>query len=220
MGSGCGSYIDSRASYVKLSYGTATCPAGQDVTTQAECEKAVSAFGFTGLNNPWVGTYSRIPRWCSVRQTGSDPRVHFGGGSSGGVGRSDLAPICKVIQNSYKYIGEGTLVSEPNDGWFRTMQYAFKRTGLDLEQVKDRLGVVCSEMSTCVGYHVHPVELLGALLFNNAQILPVVTFLVTKAQQNWVGWPDSASTGPPANHASLSVGKGWNGWQAYQKRQA
>ena len=79
--------------YMKLEYG-ATCPEGYDLTTEEECQRAVSALGITGLISPWVGANPNIPRYCSVRESDPNPRMHFGGSNSGGIGRSDLAPLC------------------------------------------------------------------------------------------------------------------------------
>merc|ERR1711874_582067 len=88
----------------KLPYGTASCIAGADITSQTECEQAIATLGITDLNNTmWVGTHGGIPKWCSVREPGYDRRGHFGGNNSGGVGRNDLAPIC------YADVSEWTL---------------------------------------------------------------------------------------------------------------
>jgi hypothetical protein len=76
QGAQCWSLQDT--TYVKLAYGTAACPAGTDVTTSEECKQAVSALGIPALRSPWIGTHSDIPKYCSVLERGSDPRLHFG----------------------------------------------------------------------------------------------------------------------------------------------
>jgi hypothetical protein len=65
--------------------------------TQTECESAIATLAIQRLGTMWTGTNPGIPKYCSVRETGSDARGYFGSSFSGGVGRSDLAPICKVI---------------------------------------------------------------------------------------------------------------------------
>ena len=88
------------ARYQQLSYGSASCPAGTDIVSEPECFQAIEDLGITGLWGPWVGEATDIPRWCSVKDRahfgGSGKRPHFGGSASGGVGRWDLAPICKL----------------------------------------------------------------------------------------------------------------------------
>jgi len=97
--------------YKQLSFGSASCPAGTEIVSQAECEQAIAELGiaYKPLLNPetWVGTVASIPKWCSVRQCGYDSRAHFAGSASGGVGRSDLAPVCKA---QAQCIYPGTLV--------------------------------------------------------------------------------------------------------------
>lgn len=84
--------------YKVLKKGAEGCPPGQEIITLEECFKACETLGLRA-QPPWISTYPGLPRWCSIRERpggdSGEERMHFNS-SPEGVGRSDLAPICKA----------------------------------------------------------------------------------------------------------------------------
>lgn len=81
--------------YGQLAYGTATCAAGFEITTKAECVIALNLLGLPHI--AWDGSTGIIPRYCSVQGSAS-ASAHTGcwNSHSTGSARSDQAPICKA----------------------------------------------------------------------------------------------------------------------------
>lgn len=104
-GSSSGANVDSLTvqsgipDYTIMAYGEAACPAGKDVTTEAECRTAHDQLGLP-QDGPggWTGTNGGIPSACSSREHeggGVGNHFHFDSKAIGdGVGREDLAPVC------------------------------------------------------------------------------------------------------------------------------
>jgi len=86
--------------YEKLSYNAAGCASGREITTSDECIFALVSLGLKETTGAklWQGSYTTIPRFCSVREAhilgASYASGHFNSAASG-KGRDDLAPICK-----------------------------------------------------------------------------------------------------------------------------
>jgi len=112
----------------------------------------------------------------------------------------------------YDYIGEGTLLSRRKE-YFRAAQYT--SIGRSEDDIRHVLEPECDRLTGCVGIHVHPTALRGALLLDARSTFPPPR--PTGAKDDWLGWSDSKAMGPAADRASASVGKGWNGWHAYRK---
>jgi len=84
--------------YVRLAYGAAGCEAGKVITTQQECNEAHEALGLEILEE-WTGSNGSIPDNCSTRETNTGSQtshLHFNINTGAGVGREDLAPVCKA----------------------------------------------------------------------------------------------------------------------------
>lgn len=81
--------------YERIGYGMDGCPAGLEITTEADCQDALKSLGVE-VSPKWVAAYDGLPRFCSVRETlagGQVERMHFNSAGSGKA-RADLAPVC------------------------------------------------------------------------------------------------------------------------------
>jgi hypothetical protein len=88
--------------YVKLATGVNACPAGREITTEADCRKAVWAvmgwggdMSGDGKENaaPYVGSTPLMPVRCSVAPVTKN--MHFNTAATGAAS-SKLAPVCKA----------------------------------------------------------------------------------------------------------------------------
>lgn len=141
--------------------------------------------------------------------------------------------VTRTKNFEYVNIGEGTLLSQKKLHYYRVAQ--FSNLGANLEEVKQVLEQKCNEEKGCVGYHVHTNEkngqyLHGALLFDADNVawpyktpmdwvaLNIRSTWMTKGgadckNQDWCG-----AAPPSLSKASVSVNKGWYGWQAFAKK--
>merc|ERR1719510_470943 len=53
--------------YQILNYRWPGCPAGFEITTQAECSEAFASLGVTGFET-WTDTKTTMPRFCSIQK--------------------------------------------------------------------------------------------------------------------------------------------------------
>jgi len=79
--------------YQKLNFGADACPAGLEIESESECSEAIASLGVTEGGSPWTGSRTTMPKYCSL-QKATDTMVFNTG--SGGSGRHDLAPICRL----------------------------------------------------------------------------------------------------------------------------
>lgn len=89
--------LPSPPKYQQLPLGTKECPPGLAVQTAEECEAAIVALGLVAQPS-WVSNFPGLPSYCSFREkvsSGSPERMHFNSAKNG-VGRDDLAPICRT----------------------------------------------------------------------------------------------------------------------------
>jgi len=88
--------------YEILSYNAAGCASGSEITTFNECKSALVSLGIVHSSPKinrwqfWEGSYTSIPRHCSVREAhiGGDVQGAFNEAASG-KGRANQAPVCK-----------------------------------------------------------------------------------------------------------------------------
>ena len=89
---------DDKAKYEKRPKNT-NCPAGSDITTQAECQKAIRTLGLK-YDPWWTGNHGNIPRGCTwtdavLNNKSRGSLSHWNAWtSSAGKPRYDLHPIC------------------------------------------------------------------------------------------------------------------------------
>ena len=67
-----------------------------EIESESECSQAIAALGITNGGDSWTGSRTTIPKGCSL-QTATDTMVFNTG--EGGLGRLDLAPVCKFTGN-------------------------------------------------------------------------------------------------------------------------
>jgi len=86
-----------RDRFVMLQVGASGCTSDgyEDIASEAECQSVIGELGLTALPK-WTGSYSSIPRFCSVNPSsqGDQSRMHWNAAASGSA-RNDLAPVCK-----------------------------------------------------------------------------------------------------------------------------
>ena len=131
-----------------------------------------------------------------------------------------------LVHNTLQYVGEGTLIASQTNKYFGVVQYKNVATNeKDLWLVMRRAVAECGDV--CVGYHYRPVYggqyLQAALLYDRSKTTawppastPAALSGATKVWTSGTGalWQGA---GMVSADASVSVGKGWNGWQCYAK---
>merc|ERR1711897_16413 len=78
--------------YQKLNYGENACPEGLEIQSVSECNEAIAALGITNGGTPWTGSRTTMPKGCSLQKETDSTIFNMG---EGGLGRHDLAPVCK-----------------------------------------------------------------------------------------------------------------------------
>jgi len=79
--------------YQKLDYGEDACPEGLEIKSEGECSEAIAALGITEGGKPWTGSRNNMPKGCSLQKDTNNMVFNTG---EGGMGRQDLAPVCKL----------------------------------------------------------------------------------------------------------------------------
>merc|ERR1712050_656231 len=84
---------DGTPKYQKLDFGADACPAGLEIESESECSEAIVSLGVTEGGSPWTGSRTTMPKYCSLQKATNTMVFNKG---SGGSGRHDLAPICRL----------------------------------------------------------------------------------------------------------------------------
>ena len=82
---------DAPPQYQKLNYRKPSCPAEFEITSQEECSRAITSLGVTAFDT-WTGSRAGMPRFCALQK---DTNEMIWNEVAEGIGRHDLAPVCK-----------------------------------------------------------------------------------------------------------------------------
>lgn len=132
--------------------------------------------------------------------------------------------------------GEGTLVSDKEGERYMTSQYNNLVPADVSNSGRSRASLLFNMLlaesaadSRSVGFHMHPTELRGAILYDSAlygdDVFPPAIPEAFRAAGGVQGWESKGdvvggswrATGKPCEQGSAQRNKGWEGWHAYAK---